>query len=208
MGEVRITVLLFVKRGKGNTGFESVVSVISNRFTITHTIRSFKDIFMNQPSRALMPLARTLSILLAAVALVTAAHASKPEWAGKGKNKHGEEEHRQEQGTSVEIRVGGYFGDEQRHAAQDYYGQQKAKGKCPPGLAKKNNGCMPPGQAKKWAKGQALPRDVVFYPVPNQVSVRIGLPPKGYKYVRVANDILMIAIGTNMVVDAIEDLMR
>jgi hypothetical protein len=26
--------------------------------------------------------------------------------------------------------------------------------------------------------------------------------------VRVANDILMIAIGTNMVVDAIEDLMR
>jgi Ni/Co efflux regulator RcnB len=38
--------------------------------------------------------------------------------------------------------------------------------------------------------------------------VRIGLPPKGYRYVRVANDILMIAIGTNMVVDAIEDLMR
>jgi Ni/Co efflux regulator RcnB len=57
-------------------------------------------------------------------------------------------------------------------------------------------------------KGQALPKDVVFYPVPNQVIVKIGLPPKGYKYVRVANDILMIAIGTNMVVDAIEDLMR
>jgi hypothetical protein len=24
-----------------------------------------------------------------------------------------------------------------------------ARGSCPPGLAKKNNGCMPPGQAKK-----------------------------------------------------------
>ncbi len=38
--------------------------------------------------------------------------------------------------------------------------------------------------------------------------MRIGLPPAGYKYVRVANDILLIAIGTSIVVDAIEDLMR
>jgi Ni/Co efflux regulator RcnB len=163
---------------------------------------------MYRPSRALMPLARTLSMLVVGVALASAAHAGKPEWAGKGKNKHGEQEHSQEQGSSVEIRVGDYFGDDQRHAAQDYYGKQKAKGRCPPGLAKKNNGCLPPGQAKKWTKGQPLPKDVVFYPVPNRVIVKIGLPPKGYKYVRVANDILMIAIGTNMVVDAIEDLMR
>lgn len=29
---------------------------------------------------------------------------------------------------------------------------------CPPGLAKKNNGCQPPGQAKKrWARGQRVP---------------------------------------------------
>lgn len=27
-------------------------------------------------------------------------------------------------------------------------------GGCPPGLAKKNNGCMPPGQARKLARGQ------------------------------------------------------
>jgi Ni/Co efflux regulator RcnB len=38
--------------------------------------------------------------------------------------------------------------------------------------------------------------------------VRIGPPPSGYKYVRVASDILMIAVGTNMVVDAIQDLGR
>jgi hypothetical protein len=30
---------------------------------------------------------------------------------------------------------------------------------CPPGLAKKNNGCLPPGQARKsYAVGQRLPR--------------------------------------------------
>ncbi|WP_341633110.1 hypothetical protein [Sphingomonas agri] len=27
-------------------------------------------------------------------------------------------------------------------------------GGCPPGLAKKNNGCMPPGQARKLARGE------------------------------------------------------
>ena len=152
--------------------------------------------------------ARTVTWGLACALLCSTALANKPEWAGKGKGKHGEDAQGQQQGGSLEIRVGGYFGDDQRRAAQDYYGAQQAQGKCPPGLAKKNNGCLPPGQAKRWAKGQPLPRDVVFYPVPREVSVRIGLPPAGYKYVRVANDILMIAIGTSMVVDAIEDLMR
>ena len=33
-----------------------------------------------------------------------------------------------------------------------------------------------------------------------------GLPPAGHRYVRVANDILLIAAGTGMVIDAIEDL--
>ena len=130
------------------------------------------------------------------------AMAGKPEWAGHGKgNSKGE-------GTPVEIRIGAYFEDHQRKEVQTYYGKQQASGKCPPGLAKKNNGCLPPGQAKKWAMGQALPQDVVFYPVPSEVTVKIGQPPAGYKYVRVANDVLLIAIGTMMVIDAIEDLMR
>src|SRR5206468_10489657 len=30
-------------------------------------------------------------------------------------------------------------------------------GGCPPGLAKKHNGCMPPGQAKKLYRGERLP---------------------------------------------------
>ena len=152
--------------------------------------------------------ARAITLGLACALLCVTAQAAKPEWAGKGKDKHGEEEHRQQQSQSVEIRVGGYFGDDQRRVVTEYYGQEKAKGRCPPGLAKKNNGCMPPGQAKKWSKGQPLPSGIVLYPVPKAVTVKIGLPPAGYKYVRVANDILLIAIGTRMVVDAIEDLMR
>ena len=102
-----------------------------------------------------------------------------------------------------------HFSAEHRDTARDYYVQEyRQTGNCPPGLAKKNNGCMPPGQAKKWRVGQPLPKDVVIYDVPPQLVVKIGPPPAGYKYVRVAADILLIAAGTRMVVDAISDLSR
>jgi Ni/Co efflux regulator RcnB len=67
---------------------------------------------------------------------------------------------------------------------------------------------MPPGQAKRWEYGRPLPRDVKYYSVPQPVVTRIGPPPPGYKYVRVASDILLIAVGSGMVVDAIQDLGR
>jgi len=104
------------------------------------------------------------------------------------------------------IRKGEYFDDNRRAAAHDYYHEQIRSGHCPPGLAKKRNGCMPPGQARKWTTGRPLPRDVIFYDVPPVLIVKIGPPPAGHRYVRVATDILLIAIGTGMVVDAIEDL--
>ena len=106
------------------------------------------------------------------------------------------------------VNVGSYFADNQRTAVRTYYGNQYSAGRCPPGLAKKNNGCMPPGQARKWAVGQQLPRDVVYYSVPQSVVSQLGAAPPSYKYLRVAADILLIAIGTNLVVDAIQDLGR
>ena len=77
---------------------------------------------------------------------------------------------------------------------------------CPPGLVKKNNGCMPPGQAKKWRRGYPLPHDVVYYDLPSTVVIQLGRPPEGHRYIRVASDILLIALGTGMIVDAIQDL--
>ncbi|HEY0824239.1 MAG TPA: hypothetical protein VGD76_10665 [Ramlibacter sp.] len=102
---------------------------------------------------------------------------------------------------------GAYFGDRNRDAVRAYYASAGKGGKaCPPGLAKKNNGCMPPGQAKKWDIGQPLPRDVVVYPVPSQLVVSLPPVPVGHKYVQVAGDILLIAIGSKMVVDGISGL--
>ena len=100
------------------------------------------------------------------------------------------------------------FEDRHRVVINEYYVTEYRSGRCPPGLAKKNNGCMPPGQAKKWHVGHPLPRDVIFYDLPPPLIVQIGVPPPGYRYVRVAADILLIAIGTGLVIEAIADLGR
>ena len=168
--------------------------------------------------------------LLAGVALslaaINPAFADKPSWAGggngkggggdydyndhgkgnKGGKKSGGNDHGGHHGGDVNISIGAYFGGTQRQAVHDYYGSQFKSGNCPPGLAKKGNGCMPPGQAKKWRMGYPLPHDLTYYAVPATLIGRLGPPPAGHKYVRVASDILLIAIGTSMVVDAIEDL--
>jgi len=155
---------------------------------------------------------KKLSLIALALGMAMAAGhalAEKPDWAEDGHGKgHGKKHREEERAPAVEIQIGGYFGEHQRRIASEYYEEQGRKGRCPPGLAKKHNGCQPPGQAKRWQMGRPLERDVVFYPVPPEVVVRIGMPPAGYRYVRVLNDVLMVAIGSNMVVDAIEDLMR
>jgi Ni/Co efflux regulator RcnB len=170
-------------------------------------------------------LSRTLlSAIAVSLAVAQPAFADKPSWAGGGKQNgneyddHGKGNKGAKKGGNnadhgdyhgggdVNINIGAYFGSPQRQAVYDYYGSDIRSGHCPPGLAKKNNGCLPPGQAKKWSKGHPLPSGVTYYPVPTTLIARLGPAPAGYKYVRVASDILLIAIGTSMVVDAITDL--
>src|SRR5690349_5194447 len=47
---------------------------------------------------------------------------------------------------------GNGHGNGHGHGSHEAYGY--GMGGCPPGLAKKHNGCMPPGQAKKLYRGQ------------------------------------------------------
>lgn len=101
---------------------------------------------------------------------------------------------------------GRYFTPEQHERARYYFEMPDHRGFVPPGLVKK--GGMPPGQAKKWQIGQALPRGVVVYDLPRPLVISLGLPPPGYTYVRAATDILLIAIGTRIVIDALENMAR
>ncbi len=92
------------------------------------------------------------------------------------------------------------------HIYKDHHAKKHYKSHCPPGLAKKHNGCMPPGQAKKWRKGYPLARSVIFHDLSPRMVIELGMPPAGHRFVRVAQDILLIAVGTGMVVDAVYDL--
>ncbi|MCX7814046.1 MAG: RcnB family protein [Tepidimonas ignava] len=143
-------------------------------------------------------------VALTTLSLALPGWAGKPEWAGQGKGHEREAERRP--GVAVEIKIGGYFGTPQRDAVRSVYAAELQGGRCPPGLAKKHNGCRPPGLTKSWTLGQPLPPGVTVYPIPRELQRRLGEPPPGYRLVRVGADILLIAVGTAMVVDAIEDL--
>lgn len=94
-----------------------------------------------------------------------------------------------------------------RDVVYGYYRTEYAAGHCPPGLAKKHNGCLPPGQAAKmWAIGRPLPVGVAYYPLPPVLLGRLSPAPAGYQYVRVANDILLMAVGTRLIAGALADL--
>ena len=147
-----------------------------------------------------------LALFVTGVFAASPVVADKPDWAGHGKPDTGAQGSRD--GDRRDERAKVHFDDHQRAVVRGYYEDRFRHGNCPPGLAKKHNGCMPPGQARKWQLGRPLPRDVVYYDLPPQVVVSLGVPPAGHKYVRVASDILLIAVGTGMVVDAINDLGR
>lgn len=144
------------------------------------------------------------------------AWADKPVWAGVSKDgkpvqedlRSGREKERHSGKEGRADTRGRHFSADQYSLVREYYEEHYRGRHCPPGLAKKSNGCMPPGQAKKWKLGHVLPREVIYHPLPSSLVVKIGLPPSGHRYVRVAGDILMIAVGTGMVIDAIEDLGR
>jgi hypothetical protein len=101
------------------------------------------------------------------------------------------------------------FSIDERTSVQSFFVEKHGKGNCPPGLAKKNNGCLPPGQAKKrYAVGHAVPSTITVEVLPAELSVRIGPPPAGYRYAVIDGDVVKLAIGTLLVVDAIEGLVQ
>ena len=165
---------------------------------------------------------QTLTLVIAGI-FVTASptFADKPSKAGKDHaGRHERTEHRgpgqerihKEQGEhgrdNDHPKGHKYFANHHRTVISNYYTEQFRSGHCPPGLVKKHNGCLPPGQARKWIIGQPLPRDLVYYELPPAIVVELGPPPIGHRYVRVANDVLLLAVGTGMIVDAIQDLGR
>jgi hypothetical protein len=142
-------------------------------------------------------LALTLALSLAGSLTVSAQKPNK----GKGK---GQEKPPQ---TQTHVRVD--FDDTKRGAVRSYFVSAYGRGNCPPGLAKKNNGCLPPGQEKKrYVVGQPLPSGIVVADLPRDLALRIGAAPAGYRYGLVDGDFVKLAVGTMLVVEAIDAFVR
>ena len=135
---------------------------------------------------------------------------------GKDKDKHVEkyekkqqkEDRKEEKRERKEIEQGTYFNDQQRTYVREYYTTNYGSGKkCPPGLAKKGNGCLPPGQVRTWAVGQPIPRNVTIYSVPQPVILQLPPAPYGYRYARIGGDIVLVRQQNNLIVDIIQVLL-
>lgn len=150
--------------------------------------------------------ARVAAVLLAALVAAAPAWSAPPEGKGQGRGHAKADKH--ERKARKPLQPGAWFNDRNRDAVRGYYASAGRGGKpCPPGLAKKGNGCLPPGQAKKWHIGQPLPGDVVWVAPPRDVIVSLPPVPAGHRYVQVAGDILLVAVGSMMVIDGIDGLL-
>jgi hypothetical protein len=137
---------------------------------------------------------RPLIVAGLAVALASAGSAGADEKA-KGKSKSKGKDH-------AEVAL--VFSGRDRDAARAYWVEAYGRGKCPPGLAKKNNGCLPPGQAKKrYVVGRPLPPGIIVQPVPPVLLSRLDPVPSGYEYAVLDGDLVKLAVGTRLVIDAI-----
>ena len=132
---------------------------------------------------------------------------------GKHGNKHSQKnadkyEKKAEKREREDIKQGAYFNDQQRAYARQYYSTTYKDGKrCPPGLAKKGNGCMPPGQVQDLVIGQPIPSNVKVYQVAQPVIKNLPPAPAGYRYERIGGDIVLVQQQNNIIVDVIKILL-
>lgn len=119
---------------------------------------------------------------------------------GKGKDKrpdHTYEHSDKRDGDELSIRID----LDDRNIIEDFL-RTEYRSDCPPGLAKKNNGCLPPGIAKKYELDQPLPPGITARSIDDSLYSRLR-HINGYEYVRVDKDILLVSEATKKVVDAV-----
>lgn len=152
-------------------------------------------------------LKQTALLLSISVFVASPAFGKKPDDQGDNDKHHSPRQYEESSSHHDDHDSRMYFNDDRIQHIRRYYTESKHHGKkCPPGLAKKHNGCQPPGHEKRWHKGERLSRDVIYYDLPYPLLVELGHVPSGQKIVRVGSDVLLISIGTGMVLDALQNL--
>lgn len=124
---------------------------------------------------------------------------AKPEHAvGSQHGKHGQTSAKQK----YKKRSGPSFGKSDRLVLADFLKEKNASF-CPPGLAKKNNGCLPPEQAKKFKRGDILDDSIEWETLPEEILKRLRPPATGTSYVMANQNVLLISEATKKILDAV-----
>jgi len=90
-----------------------------------------------------------------------------------------------------------------RGVIQSYYRSQAKSGHCPPGLAKKQDGCQPPGEARRNASAARPPStNMSIQPLPRTLLERLTLAPNGYAYGYSNGSVVLYSTGSRIVADS------
>lgn len=160
--------------------------------------------------------AAAAAIIAGALSASAPSLADKPSWAGHGHGKseavaadrndddrdddhnqgrHEEEHHhRHHHGDVVLV-------DHDRVVIREYIGRHHERW-CPPGLAKKHNGCMPPGQLK-YKVGETIPGSVRYVVLPRTVVRTLTPLPPEEIYVRTGGDVYVMDKTSRTILDAV-----
>lgn len=126
-------------------------------------------------------------------------HAAKPVHA-KGKSSV----HTTHRVTRLDRNGNGILDSRERRAGANRYGAND----CPPGLARKNNGCLPPGQAKRlFTQGQRIPTGYRFFNDYNDIPLayRSRVPfNDGYRYIYRDDTVYVVDPATRLVTSVID----
>ncbi len=137
------------------------------------------------------------SIILATALCTSTLYAEKPSHAGKGKSKEHKKYKKQKKQKNKK-----HFSSREQGSIQAYYRS------LPPGLAKKlrRGGNLPAGWQKKVSVGEPIPQEYLMYakPVPRELEFQLSAGPIGSKVLQLADRVVRIEAGTNMVLDAIK----
>ncbi len=137
------------------------------------------------------------SLVTVSLLLSTGLYAKKPEHAGQGKKEKAHKKHQKK------LRETSYtFSRQEKNTIQNYYRS------LPPGLQKKmrRTGTLPPGWEKKLNVGKPLPQEYITIakPVPYELSAQLPAGPIGSKLLQIADRVVRVEAGTNMVIEALK----
>ena len=95
------------------------------------------------------------------------------------------------------------YRDRDRDGSDDRFESRYGANDCPPGLAKKNNGCLPPGQASRlFREGQRIPNGYNYYTdysnIPVQYRTQYNLDPNA-RYIYRNGQIYVVDPRTSLV---------